>query len=612
MTGTTTTLKAMVLAAIAIAVTAAAVACGGDNVVRTPDGVEPARGRSTSWEWEPARFEDDSSWQLASPQSGGVLYSAPSPQAAPSPSVAPLTFSTTSAADSASSTLGFAVGGANDINAFRLNIENDFLPLPSSITHQGLYYDYLFDTGQQGTCEQLFCPSYTSAVSPAPLTGDDEYFLSVGLNSGIQQSDFARKKLNVVLVLDISGSMDGSFDRYYYDNYLSGDGEEDDAAWNKSKLDVAKEAAIALLGHLNEGDRFGMVLFESSSYLAAPLGRADADGLREVEDGIREVRTQGGTNIEAGIRTATEQFDEYLDADPAEYSNRIILLTDAQPNTGDTSESGLLGMTRSNAENGISTTMIGIGLDFNTDLTEAIANVRGANYYAVHSPSEFVSRLDEQFEYMVTPLVFDLELNLESSGYEIQAVYGSPDADAATGELLQINTLFPSENSARGTRGGLVLLQLRRLDSGTASLRLTTSYEDVNGNEGGGTADVVFAEERGTYSNTGIRKGILLSRYVNLMRSWLVSEREVPEEVDVGFVTPQPDGEFTIPVVPHEFITPLLSRWERMSTPLSVSDRYRTVITSFASHFAEEMAAIGDEELQQDLDILEQLREFTG
>ena len=33
--------------------------------------------------------------------------------------------------------------------------------------------------------------------------------------------------------------------------------------------------------------------------------------------------------------------------------------------------------------------------------------------------------MGEQFEYMVTPLVFDLELNLNSEDFEILSVYGS-------------------------------------------------------------------------------------------------------------------------------------------------------------------------------------------
>ena len=43
-----------------------------------------------------------------------------------------------------------------------------------------------------------------------------------------------------------------------------------------------------------------------------------------------------------------------------------------------------------------------MGLDFNTELVEAISKVRGANYFSVHSPGEFKKRLVEQFDYAVT------------------------------------------------------------------------------------------------------------------------------------------------------------------------------------------------------------------
>ena len=62
-------------------------------------------------------------------------------------------------------------------------------------------------------------------------------------------------------------------------------------------------------------------------------------------------------------------------------------------------------------------------------LIKRITKVRGANYYSVHSTKEFKTRMDDEFEYMVTPLVFDLQLSLTATGYEIEKVYGSPSAD---------------------------------------------------------------------------------------------------------------------------------------------------------------------------------------
>ena len=76
-------------------------------------------------------------------------------------------------------------------------------------------------------------------------------------------------------------------------------------------------------------------------------------------------------------------------------------------------------MVEENANNGIYTTFIGVGVDFNTELVNLIGSVRGANYYSVHNSEEFKTRMGEQFEYMVTPLVFDLNLKFDSESFVI-------------------------------------------------------------------------------------------------------------------------------------------------------------------------------------------------
>ena len=45
---------------------------------------------------------------------------------------------------------------------------------------------------------------------------------------------------------------------------------------------------------------------------------------------------------------------------------------------------------------------------FGTGLIEHISNVRGCNYYSVINSDGFKKRMNEEFEYMVTPLVFNV------------------------------------------------------------------------------------------------------------------------------------------------------------------------------------------------------------
>lgn len=505
---------------------------------------------------------------------------------------------------SAPSDLGFAVGGAQDINNFRENIANNFLPLYTDITYEGLFYDYYFDTGYATECEELFCPSYSYAISRDPFSKNYEYYLSVGLNSGLDDSDFERKKLNLVIVLDISGSMGSQFDRYHYDS--SGVIQRDDYDDSKTKMRLANESLVGMLNHLDVDDRLGVVLFNNDAHTSKPLELIRFTNMEQLGENILDIHANGGTNMEAGMKQGTSLFDEFLDADPTKYENRIIFLTDAIPNLGDTSSDGLFGMISENSKNGIHTTFIGIGVDLNTNLVETLTKVRGANYYSIHSASEFKTRMVDEFDFMVTPLVFDLLLSLDADGYEIKKVYGSPEADESTGQIMKVNTLFPSKTVDGQTKGGLVLLNLEKI-SDDSSLVLKTSYEDRSGMSGGDqTAVNILSVESDYYENTGIRKGILLSRYADLMKTWAFDEQMLQ---DGETVKPTAYYEYGISV--PDYVQPgELDQWERQSIQLQVSAPYDSLIAEFSQYFDQEMDAIKDETLQQEADILSLLEKY--
>jgi len=544
----------------------------------------PAHGKVDDWALRPSEGAYDRAVNMiASPSVGGGLMMK---------------------AESLSSgrDLGFSVGGAKDINNFRENIKNGFLPLPTDITYEGLFYDYFFDTGKQEVCDSLFCPSYSYAVSKDPFSKKGGYYLAVGLNSGMKEKDFKRKKLNLVIVLDISGSMSSPFNRYYYDRFgrrVELDGGEEAG---QTKIRLATKSVAALLDHLEDDDRVGIVLFNDDAALAKPLSRVGDTDMEKIKGHVMEITADGSTQMSAGMRMASKMLKEYAGSDPGEYESRIIFLTDAMPNVGETSEEGLLGMTEKNAENRVYTTFIGMGVDFNTELVDYITKIRGANYYSVHSAREFRERMDEGFDYMVTPLVFNLKLSLDADGWEIEKVYGSPEADEATGELMKVNTLFPSKTEGGETKGGLVLLKLRKTSDDPGKVNLKVTYEDRNGDKRTVRETVEFVREKPEFfGNSGIRKGILLSRYADLMKNWIIDERQSGGEEPVK---PCVDYERGI-TVPEPY--PQLGKWERQSVPLHVSGHYKRLFWEFKSYFEGEMDAMGDDSLKQEMDILSKL-----
>jgi Ca-activated chloride channel homolog len=494
--------------------------------------------------------------------------------------------------------LGLSVGGAKDVANFRENLAKDLLPLPTDVTAEGLFYDYYFETGGNCGDKELFCPTYTTAVSDDPFTKKPEYYLSVGLGSSIKAADFARKKLNIMLVLDISGSMSAPFDTYYYDRF-KGKGEEtaqQDENRRQAKIDAAKEALIALLDHLHPEDRFGLVLFDQYAYTALvprPVGVRD---MAAIKRHIRDLRAMGGTNLDAGLALATSLMQEAKTSDPDTYENRIVFMTDAMPNLGSTSDAAFLQRIKDNAAIRLYSTVIGIGLDFNTALVEKITKARGANSYSVHTAGEFKKRLDAEFDYMVTPLVFDLVLDFASTGYKIDKVFGSPEADAATGEIMRINTLFPSPTTEEGSRGGLVLLRLARTGASPA-ITLTARYEDRAGKRQAITRQIDFKPGGQAYGSVSIRKGILLARYATLLKDWLATAQATPAE------KPAPEPM----VAGRPQVSPELGQWERQSKSLKVDPAMRARFATFRAYFRRELPECRDATLARELPVLDTL-----
>lgn len=509
-----------------------------------------------------------------------------------------------SSSSSSSFNIGFSTGGAKDVNNFRKNIEEGYFPISTDITYNGLFYDYTFDTGNTGNNSQdLFSPSYSTAISKDPISEKDEYYMTVGLNSNIKESDFSRKKLNLVVVLDISGSMSSGFDSYYYDDM--GENSEDES---KTKMQIANESVNILLDQLNEEDRFGMVLFDDGAYLAKPINLVETTDIEAIKGHILEIEAQGGTNFESGYEEATKLLYEYKNVDTNEYENRIIVITDAMPNYGETSDEGLLSYVKNNADDGIYTTFIGVGVDFNTELTEAISDVRGANYYSVHNSSEFKDRMGEQFEYMVTPLVFDLELSLNSDAYEIVGVYGSDTVNKESGSIMNVNTLFPSKTTSDGeVKGGVVLLKLSKKNENSNDINeditLNVSYKDREGKEYQNSQKVSFTNNQEYYDNTGIRKAILLTRYANTLKDWILYERS---DEDRRFLI-TPDTGIEDCLYTKDEIYFILGRNERTSVDLEVSDEYKEIFSNLKTYMEQEINEIQDDTLKQEIEILDKL-----
>ena len=536
--------------------------------------------------------------------------------------------------------LGLSVGGgAKDINNFRESILNyGKLPNKSSITFAGVFYDYYFNTKSKNATktgcknkinhnddtenkgeisedihemkeddnkndDHLFYPKYCSAKCRAVATShtwndkkntdtndiDMEYYLVCGLNSNIKQNEFKRDKLNIIILLDVSGSMRG---------------------W---KIKTAKKCLISLLDLLNKKeDRFGLVLFNGHYTVLQEIDFISNINLDELKSKINNINASGGTELEVGYDQATKMLIDLVnkninysnnnsgnnknDSKDNFYSNRVIFLTDMIPNT-----TGNIGDLCENCANkhDIYTTFIGIGIDFNTSLVKSISNIKGCNYYSVKTSDKFKRYMIDEFDFMVTPIIFDLKLvlNTEGNSCSIDCVYGDNNEECYKDnnndlfELKSIKTLFPSKSNKKGgKKGGIILIKLKANDNSVdkVNAELIVTYKDKYNNTYKNEQYITFDgnnnsdNDHDSYETSGIRKGILLANYVKLMQNWI-------------------DYETGINIDNNNNNT------NSVSLNRSISNEYCSLFENFLVHFENEMKEVEDDKLSQEVKIIQKL-----
>ena len=111
-----------------------------------------------------------------------------------------------------------------------------------------------------------------------------------------------------------------------------------------------------------------------------------------------------------------------------------------------------------------------------------------------------------------------------------------------------------------------------------------------------------FAEQNEHYDNTGIRKAIVLTRYVNTLKNWIMYERTGEQRFIILPTIGIMDFEYT-----EDQIRIMLGRNERTSVSLKVSDTYKNIFNIIKQYMLSQNNELKDENLKQEIEILEKL-----
>ena len=241
----------------------------------------------------------------------------------------------------------------------------------------------------------------TAALSASKMLNRSrsDAYVSVNIEARPAVHREARGPARLVLVIDRSGSMAGE------------------------KLSRAQESASGIIDRLDARDSVGIVQYDDSVQVLARPTLLDPAGRTLLKRIIAELGPGGGTNLHGGL---VEGLAELGRGNKVSEINRLILLSDGQANVGVVDPIAIAATARKAAEQGRRITTIGMGVDYNEDLMEAIAESGRGQYHYVRDAAGLTKVFAKELEALQGTVATSVELVLEPAcaGVEIVDVYG--------------------------------------------------------------------------------------------------------------------------------------------------------------------------------------------
>jgi Ca-activated chloride channel family protein len=418
-----------------------------------------------------------------------------------------LALSTACGAPAIDGAFGVTPGGAQDIELARELIEGGGVPSASQFTAEGLFSQHDFSAPVTTPCVQRLCPR-ASVARIEPVDGSGEQVLvHLALDTNIEQ--FERADLNLALVVDISGSMQGE------------------------KLDATKLALHTIVDQLGESDRLTLVSFSDDARIEVPSTIADASGRATLHDAISDLEVEGATNIEAGLMLGYAEVGEHRDGFGGR-EDRLMLFTDAQPNVGATGSESFLQLVRDAGEQGMGISVFGVGLDLGVELAREISEVRGGNSFYLDADAIATIFVDE-LDFIVTPVAYAMHFNVRpTTGFSFSRTYGTPDADADGEVDFSVATGFLSASG--GAMAVLLDGDLSQVEPGQSVVSFSLEYETTEGELLSETFEVEWLGgelpigEAGLADHAGGAKlAVLLDEYLALEAGSLFCDGQLTE-----------------------------------------------------------------------------------
>ncbi|MBV1882992.1 MAG: VWA domain-containing protein [Pseudomonadales bacterium] len=218
-----------------------------------------------------------------------------------------------------------------------------------------------------------------SSFSPLALSNSDFQVNSATLSGKLSQTKIVQGKSSEVYVsLSIQSP---EMEIYKKQNHPGTDIivvlDRSGSMGTPEKLPYAKKAVKELLHLVGEQDRFSLISFSDGAVVEFPLSAVNDKTRYSVSRAVDRVLSGGGTNIYHGIETAWNRFTH----NPSARIRKVILLSDGEATSGDTSPQGLYHIASLARKYDGMLSTIGMGLGFNEAVMSSMAD-HGMGHFA--------------------------------------------------------------------------------------------------------------------------------------------------------------------------------------------------------------------------------------
>ena len=361
---------------------------------------------------------------------------------------------------------GVSFGGAQDIGEFRAILERGEIPGPSTLDANGFFNEH-YNAPPQQTCNTTLCISPGLFVGKEWLTGRYQAALQVAVHTNVDPSQYQRLPMNLVVVVDHSGSMA-----------------------QDQRLEKVKAGLHTLIDNVLPEDRIALISFDDVVTIDQPF-QATLDRA-QLHQKVDALQPRGGTNIHDGLKAGFTMLGE---SPSNEKQNRVIFLSDGLATVGVTSQSTIIQMATGYISRGIGLTTIGVGHDFDVALMRGLAERGAGNFYYVEDATAANEVFTEELNYFLSPLALDVKLEARTDGtlWKMTSVVGSTlwNAGPSSGSMtipavFLASRVSQSPNPTGGRRGGgsmiFIALDVTATEAGKVA-DLTLSYRPPNSAE---------------------------------------------------------------------------------------------------------------------------------